>query len=336
VSRKRAGLHQAWEYLLEQKVISSNPLDDPKWQRFAKVSQRSNVVDKRVVANPRQAEALIDGCAAYGAAGEKLQAFFALNYYAFMRPGEAMVVTEDCFTLPPEPPRGQKETQWGRVRFATSDPQPQDQWTDGSRGKGEKALKQRDEGEDRDVPLHPNAVARVRQHIKRYNIPPGGRLFTSLRGGGDTMSKTTYAKVWRSTRKQVLTPRQYKSMLAKRPYDLRHGGVSLLLNAGVPPTLIAEWAGHGVDVLMKIYAKCIDGQEEMARRLVEKAVEYFFTDDASEEADELVDDLEVDDLGNDDAEEDDDDDLDGEEEDGEEDEDLDPGDFEDPSASRAG
>jgi integrase len=333
VARKRAGFHQALEYLLEQKVIGANPLDDPKWQRFAKVSQRSNVVDKRVVANPRQAEALIDGCAEYGPAGERLQAFFALTYYAFMRPGEAMVVTEDCFTLPPEPAPGQKETQWGRVRFATSDPQPQDQWTDGSRGKGEKSLKQRDEGEDRDVPLHPNAVARVRQHIKRHHIPAGGRLFTSLRGGGETISKTTYAKVWRSTRKRVLTPRQYKSMLVKRPYDLRHGGVSLLLNAGVPPTLIAEWAGHGVDVLMKIYAKCIDGQEEMARRLVETAVDYFFTHDEPEQTGELVDGPEADDLEDEDGPDDDDEDFD--EEDAEGDEDLDTGDFEDPAGSRA-
>jgi integrase len=336
VARKRAGLHQAWEYLLEQKIIGTNPLDDPKWQRFAKVSQRSNVVDRRVVANPRQIEALIDGCAEYGRAGEKLQAFFSLCYYAFMRPGEAMVLTEDCFTLPPEPAPGQKETEWGRIRFATSDPQPEDQWTDDARGDSEKSLKQREKDEDRDVPLHPNAVARVRRHIKRYNISPGGRMFTSLRGGGDTISKTTYAKVWRWVREHVLTRRQFKSKLVKRPYDLRHGGVSLLLNAGVPPTLIADWAGHGVDVLMKIYAKCIDGQEEMARRLIEKAVEFFFEHDEEEtsEPDDGLDAVDADD--EDDLEDGPDDDEEFGEEDGadegedaEADEDLDVSDFED-------
>ncbi len=35
--------------------------------------------------------------------------------------------------------------------------------------------------------------------------------------------------------------------------------VSLWLNAGVPATEVADRAGHSVDVLLKRYAKCIDG-----------------------------------------------------------------------------
>ncbi len=41
--------------------------------------------------------------------------------------------------------------------------------------------------------------------------------------------------------------------------------MSLWLNAGVPPTQVAEWAGHSLHVLLKVYAKCIDGEEEKAR-----------------------------------------------------------------------
>lgn len=37
--------------------------------------------------------------------------------------------------------------------------------------------------------------------------------------------------------------------------------MSLWLNAGVPATEVAERAGHSVDVLLRVYAKCIDGQE---------------------------------------------------------------------------
>ena len=61
--------------------------------------------------------------------------------------------------------------------------------------------------------------------------------------------------------------------MAARPYDLRHAGVSLWLNAGVPPTQVAEWAGHGVQVLLKVYAKCIDGQDKAAMRRVQLALE---------------------------------------------------------------
>jgi integrase len=60
--------------------------------------------------------------------------------------------------------------------------------------------------------------------------------------------------------------------LAKRPYDLRHAAVSFWLNEGVPATQVAEWAGHSVHVLLKVYAKCIEGQDEAARRRIEEAL----------------------------------------------------------------
>jgi hypothetical protein len=40
--------------------------------------------------------------------------------------------------------------------------------------------------------------------------------------------------------------------------------VSLWLNSGVPATEVARRAGHGVAVLLKIYAHCIDGQADAA------------------------------------------------------------------------
>ena len=35
---------------------------------------------------------------------------------------------------------------------------------------------------------------------------------------------------------------------------------------------VAEWAGHSVNVLLKVYAKCIEGQDEAARRRIAKAL----------------------------------------------------------------
>lgn len=34
------------------------------------------------------------------------------------------------------------------------------------------------------------------------------------------------------------------------------------LNAGTPTPLVAEWAGHTVEVLLRIYAHCIDGDDD--------------------------------------------------------------------------
>jgi hypothetical protein len=53
---------------------------------------------------------------------------------------------------------------------------------------------------------------------------------------------------------------------------LRHAAVSLWLNSGVPATQVAEWAGHSVNVLLRTYAKCIDGQQDAAQRRIESAL----------------------------------------------------------------
>ncbi|BCJ65617.1 hypothetical protein GCM10009779_03410 [Polymorphospora rubra] len=61
-------------------------------------------------------------------------------------------------------------------------------------------------------------------------------------------------------------------MLARVPYHLRHAAVSLWLNAGVPATQVAEWAGNSVHVLLKVYSSCIEGQDEAARKRIEGAL----------------------------------------------------------------
>jgi integrase len=62
------------------------------------------------------------------------------------------------------------------------------------------------------------------------------------------------------------------------PYDLRHAAVSTWLKGGVPPTTVAEWARHSVEVLLRIYAKCLDGGDALVRRRVEAALGYADTE----------------------------------------------------------
>jgi hypothetical protein len=40
----------------------------------------------------------------------------------------------------------------------------------------------------------------------------------------------------------------------------------------VPAPQVAQWAGHSVDVPLRVYAKCIAGQEAAARLRVEEAL----------------------------------------------------------------
>ncbi len=86
------------------------------------------------------------------------------------------------------------------------------------------------------------------------------------------MQDSGYNEVWTEARKQALTPAQQRSPLGRRPYDLRHAAVSLWLNSGVPATEVARRAGHGVAVLLKIYAHCIDGQADAANQRITDAL----------------------------------------------------------------
>jgi hypothetical protein len=54
----------------------------------------------------------------------------------------------------------------------------------------------------------------------------------------------------------------------------RHACLSTWLNAGVDPTQVAEWAGNTVEVLMRVYAKCIHGRDKINRKRIEEALRY--------------------------------------------------------------
>jgi hypothetical protein len=88
--------------------------------------------------------------------------------------------------------------------------------------------------------------------------------------GGD-LSESVYGRAWQGARLLAFTPAVTASPLAGRPYDLRHACLSTWLNAGVDPPQVAEWAGNSVDVLLRVYAKCIVGRDKLNRRLIEEA-----------------------------------------------------------------
>jgi integrase len=56
------------------------------------------------------------------------------------------------------------------------------------------------------------------------------------------------------------------------PYDLRHSGVTWRLNSGVPPAEIAVWAGHSVEMLMRTYARCVTGMEDVWITRIDKTL----------------------------------------------------------------
>jgi hypothetical protein len=70
----------------------------------------------------------------------------------------------------------------------------------------------------------------------------------------------------------ALTEAQAASPLARRPYDLRHAAASLWLNAGVQPTEVARRLGHSVAVLLRVYANCVDGEQDVVNERIALAL----------------------------------------------------------------
>jgi hypothetical protein len=93
-------------------------------------------------------------------------------------------------------------------------------------------LKQPERGEVRQVPIPPPLVRMLREHLEEFGTADDGRLFQSERG--NVIAASSYSRVWKRARELGLLPEQVASVLAARPYDLRHAGVSQWLNSGVP------------------------------------------------------------------------------------------------------
>jgi integrase len=267
VARKRSAVYSALSYAVEQELLPVNPMDRLKVTR----PEQIRAVDRRVVVNPQQAQALIDAVRAIHA---PLEAFFACLYYSGLRPAEARHLRSSDLVLP--------STGWGSLLLLGSTPTAGAAWTDSGTADEDRQLKHRARRDTRPVPAPPQLVSILRRHLELFPSGLDGRLFVARTGRAGVPLAAPYAKpqpmgvvyyVWDRARKRALTPTEYSSPLARRPYDLRHAAVSLWLNAGVPATQVAEWAGHSVNVLLRVYAKCIVGQEEAAKRRIETALQ---------------------------------------------------------------
>ncbi|MEQ4724918.1 tyrosine-type recombinase/integrase [Nonomuraea sp. B19D2] len=260
VRRKRAILHHLLEHAVEEKVFGSNPLDEIKWTAPKAVT----VVDPRTVVNPVQARQLLDAVPKVGRKrGPRLKALFACIYYAALRPEEAADLRLTNCTLP--------EKGWGLIVLEKARPQATKRWTDSGQTHESRSLKHRADKETREIPIPPVLVAMLREHIAEFGTAKDGRIFSTRTGG--TYSSSAHSYVWQEARKLALTPAQVASSLAGRPYDLRHAAVSLWLNAGVPAPEVAKRAGHSVDVLLRVYAKCMDGQQEQINGKIHDALD---------------------------------------------------------------
>jgi integrase len=259
VSRKRKIFNTAIEYAVERGLLTQNPVPALKWTAPRTV----HTVDRRAVANPVQARGLLNAVRELRPSGPRLVAFFGCLYFAGLRPEEAVCLAKPNLALPDEG--------WGELHLEQAEPYAGREWTDSGENRDRRQLKQRARGETRTVPCPPELTALLHEHIAQFGTAAGGRLFVGERNGAE-LPKLTIVRAWKRAREVAFTDDVRASPLAKTPYDLRHAAVSTWLNGGVSPTTVAAWAGHSVEILLKIYAKCLDGEGAAVRQRVEAAL----------------------------------------------------------------
>jgi site-specific recombinase XerD len=258
--RKRACLSDVLGLAVEERYFTTpvNPLTTVKWV----APKSAEEVDPESVANPRQVRALLKGVREQGPRGAHLEAFFGCLYYAAMRPAEATALSLPQCHLP--------ETGWGTLTLRQGVVRAGRGWTDDGKAHERRHLKARAVKDSRPVPIPPHFVRTLREHIATHGTAPDGRLFHTNRGG--LLQDTGYGEVWAQARKDALTEAETASLLARRPYDLRHAGVSFWLSSGVDPMECARRAGHTIAVLFRVYAKVLAQTQDRANRRIDKAL----------------------------------------------------------------
>ena len=254
-NRKRMVIGNALQYAAEMNWLPANPLSGVHWTR----PRTLRTIDPRVVVNHDQASRLLAAVAGLGPWGQRLEAFFGSMYYAALRPEEAIDLHDyHLLSLP--------DDGWGEMLLTHAEPRSGTAWTDSGKSRERRALKHRADGDTRPVPIHPILVRMFRRHLETFGMSKDGRIFTGPRGG--IVAERVYLDVFHQARKLAFTSAEAASPLADIPYALRHACVSHWLNAGVPATQVAEWAGHSIEVLLRVYAKCIAGQQDEAKRRI--------------------------------------------------------------------
>jgi len=260
--RRRRTFYAALKYAVRERHLSANPLDgteDPEW----KAPEVSDMVDRRRVPNPAQMRTLLDAIRATGKTqGPRLVALYGCMYYGMLRPSEAVSLLLDECDLP--------EKGWGRLEFSEVRSAAGREWTDDGEVHDIRSPKGGPRNAVRRVPIPPVLVQLLRDHVAEFGTGPDGRLFRTYRGG--IYLPSTLWQVLQKARTRALTDAQAASPLARKPYDFRHAGISWRLNAGTPAPLVAEWAGHTVEVLYRIYAHCLDGDDERWFARMEQAL----------------------------------------------------------------
>jgi integrase len=183
-------------------------------------------------------------------------------YFAGMRPAEVINLGKSQCRLP--------RTGWGLLNLKGGIVTSGKGWTDDGTAHEVHSLKRRAATATRSAPIPPVLVRMLLDHIALFGVTVDGRIFQNA--AGNYIDCSAYSITWRRAREAVLTVDEHTLNLAKRPYGLRHAGISFWLASGVDPAECTRRAGQSIQVLFRHCAKFLAGTRDHANQLIENSM----------------------------------------------------------------
>jgi integrase len=221
-SRRRRVMHRALAYAIRKKRLTANPLSKPNLpEGWTPPQAPDDTLDPRSVGSPALVAAMLETCKSTGRRqGRRFAAFYGCMFYAMMRPSEVAALTRSGCELP--------EQGWGHLTFADASPAAGKAFTDDGQVHEHRGLKGRTRGRPatlarrpaRRVPIPPELVVLLREHLDLFGTAADGRLSRSE--NGNHIHPSTWWRVWHKVRSALLSPEDLAGPLLRRPYDLRH------------------------------------------------------------------------------------------------------------------
>lgn len=179
-------LSHCLDFAVERGHLTANPISmhrNPSGAIKWKPPKVSNVVDRRSVPNPKQARSLLDTVDHLERTGYLFMPFFAVMYFAALRPEEAVNLRWSDITLPERIWDNENqewtgpEDVWGEITVREVAPDVGKRWTDSGKQRDRRSPKGRAEDEDRTVPCGPKLCRILLVHRDRPEQGPDGLVF---------------------------------------------------------------------------------------------------------------------------------------------------------------
>ncbi|MGV2920539.1 hypothetical protein [Streptomyces alfalfae] len=184
--RRRTAFSEVLDTAVERGYFAESPLTGLRW----KAPAVNEEVDPAAVPNPAQAARLLAAVAQQRGRGPHLEVFFGCMYYAAMRPAEVIHLRLEQCHLP--------ESGWGLLNLSGGVVTAGKDWTDDAAVHEVHAPKRRATTATRPVPIPPQVVCILQEHIERFGVAPAGRLFRNQ--AGNYVGAAAYGVTWARAR----------------------------------------------------------------------------------------------------------------------------------------